>query len=450
MSKRVLFGGLVAALVLNLLVGAHVYRIYADAGEADDPYDNLKLFTMVLERVRKDYVDGDKLSYDKLVHEALEGMLGSLDPHSEFLDQRKFNDLREETEGAFGGVGLVVSKQGEALVVISPIDGTPAARAGILSGDQILRISGRVTDRLKSDEAVELMRGAPGTEVELTLLRPSTGETRDLKLKRDVIKVETVKDINGRTEFPVDDRGIGYVRIVQFGEQTSRELEEALRKLDQHKMKAMILDLRGNPGGLLDQAVEVCEKFLPRNQLVVTTEGRHPEEWAEFRSKGKGRYADLPVAILVNHGTASASEIVAGCLQDTTASGVSQAVVIGEDTFGKGSVQKIIPLPNGDALRLTTAKYYTPSHKVIHEHGITPDILVPMTDEQEAALQVRQGGGLDTLPDDRRQALSTVNDTQLERARQVLESFGLYSKRAAAAHPKPVPGKGGEKMVSSQ
>src|ERR1044071_5965084 len=371
MKKRLLYGLLLTALTLNLFLGARIYFSYAQAGEKDDVYQNIELFTRVLERVRKDYVDGDKVSYKDLIYAALKGMLNSLDPHSEFMEADKYNELKNDTEGLFGGVGIVISVRDNTLTVISPMEDTPAFKAGILTGDRIVKIEGRSTEKLSLPEAVKRLRGTPGTDVNISVLRPSTGQVRDLQLTRAEIKVDTVKDVNSRREFPLDDDKIGYIRLTQFGEQTSSELEDALKKLDKQGMQALILDLRNNPGGLLDQAAKVCEKFLPKSQLIVSTEGRHAEERSEFRSSGRGAHPTLPLAILVNNGSASASEIVAGCLQDTTAMGISHSIIIGEQTFGKGSVQKILPLGDGSALHLTTAKYYTPSHKVIHEKGIT-------------------------------------------------------------------------------
>jgi carboxyl-terminal processing protease len=262
----------------------------------------------------------------------------------------------------------------------------------------------------------------------MTILSPGSGMTRDVVLERAIIKVETVKDIDGRQEFPVWDGGVGYVRLTQFGEQTSSELDAALRKLSKQGMQSLILDLRGNPGGLLEQAVKVCEKFLPRKQLIVSTEGRRSADRSEYRASSNGRYLDLPLAILVNGGSASASEIVAGCLQDTTAEGKSRALVLGEQTFGKGSVQKVLPLEGGLALRLTTAKYYTPSHKVIHEHGITPDRIIPMTDRQQEALLIRFRGNMETLTPQEQAVLDENPDVQLERARRVLKGVSIYTQ----------------------
>ncbi|HAM72656.1 MAG TPA: carboxyl-terminal protease [Verrucomicrobiales bacterium] len=429
MKRRLLYGTLLTLLALNILVGAQIYLHGATAAaEGDDPYTSLKLFTTVLERVRSEYVDNSKLSYKDLVHAALKGMLSTLDPHSEFMDPPKYQDLKNDTSGEFGGVGIVVSMKSEFLTVVSPMEDTPGYKAGILSGDRIIKIDGHSTDRLGLPDAVKRLRGEPGSEVSLTILRPSNGQVKDYKLVRAAIKVDTVKDVNGKREYPVDDHGIGYVRLTQFGERTADELSEALRKLKDHGMKALVMDLRGNPGGLLDQAVEVCEKFLPRGELVVTTEGREGKQKSEYRARGGDKLSQLPLAILVNGGSASASEIVSGCLQDSTSKGLCRAVIVGEQTFGKGSVQSILQLQDGSALRLTTAKYFTPSHKVIHEKGITPDITVPMSEEEEQDLYLRRApGGLESLePKDRERAINT-HDTQLERAMDLLKGLTLYN-----------------------
>jgi carboxyl-terminal processing protease len=439
MKKSVLYGMLITALTVNLVVGASLYLAYAQGREADDPHRHYELFVNVLERVRKEYVDGEQLTYQDLIYGALRGMLDTLDPHSEFMEPDKYSELKKDTEGMFGGVGLVIGVRDEALSVITPLEDTPAFKAGILPGDRILRIEGMSTDRFTLQEAVKRLRGQPGTDVSVTVLTPGSDRVRDVTLTRAIIKVESVRDIHGRREFPVGPDGVGYIRLSQFGEQTSGELEQALKQLSKNGMRSLILDLRGNPGGLLDQAVRVAEKFLPRRQLIVSTEGRRPTDRAEYRSAGNGQYAGLPLVILVNGGSASASEIVAGCLQDTTGMGISRAIVLGEQTFGKGSVQKVLPLQDGTALRLTTAKYYTPSHKLIHGPGITPDIPVPLTEEQQQALMFRMRGTLESLAPEELELVEKYPDVQLERAIQVLRGLEIYTQRVPPGHRPALP-----------
>ena len=429
MKRRFVYGVLGLVLGANLLIGAKIYLYSAHAATKDDPYENYRLLSDVLEKVRQEYVDGEKLTYQELIHGALKGMLSTLDPHSEFMDKSKFEELKKDTQGEFGGVGVVISLNKEKkLTVVAPMEDTPGFRAGILSGDQIVKIDGKSTDKFSLEDAVKRMRGEPGTEVILTLLRPSTAQTKDYKLTRAAIKVDTVKDINSKREFPIGENYIGYVRLSQFGEKTSDDLEKALKKLEEQGMKALILDLRGNPGGLLDSAAQVCEKFLPRGQLVVSTEGRNLSQKTPYLATGRKKHPNLPTVVLVNGGSASAAEIVAGCLQDLQP--ITKAIVVGEQTFGKGSVQSILPLPDGSALRLTTAKYYTPSHKVIHEHGITPDIIVPMTDGQEEDLfRKRVPGGLESLEEKDRERIQNASDPQLERSLDVLKGVLLYTQR---------------------
>jgi carboxyl-terminal processing protease len=440
MKKSFLYSVLIAALAVNLALGAGIFLAYAQGREADDPHKHYELFVNVLERVRKEYVDGEDLTYQDLIHGALRGMLNTLDPHSEFMDADKYTELKKDTEGMFGGVGLVIGVREDALTVVAPMDDTPAFNAGILPGDRIIRIEGASTERFTLQEAVKRLRGAPGTDVTISVLTPGSGRLRDVTLKRAIIKVDSVKDIDNRRNFPLGEDGIGYVRLSQFGEQTSAELDEALKKLAKQGMRSLILDLRGNPGGLLEQAVRVSEKFLPRRQLIVSTEGRRAAERSEYRATSNGRYASLPMVILVNGGSASASEIVAGCLQDTTAARITRAIVLGEQTFGKGSVQKVLPFQEGSALRLTTAKYYTPSHKVIHGLGITPDIPVPMTEQQQEALLIRLRGGFESVnTDDAAHEDVTTADVQLERAMLVLKGLDIYTQRGPRGAPSTAP-----------
>ncbi len=427
--KRSLIYGLVAVLLaVNLAIGAHLYLTNAAAAEKDSAYPNLQLFSYVMGKVRKDYVDGQNLTYQDLVYSALKGMVSDLDPHSEFLDPEAYKELQSDTEGVFGGLGIVVQLRDNYLTVVAPIEDTPGFKAGILSGDRIIRIDGTDTDKMALPDAVKQLRGQPGTEVTITIQRPSTGAVRDIKLTRAIINVDMVKDINGRKEFPLGEDKIGYLRITSFGEKTGDELEAALKKLKAQGMKGLILDLRWNPGGLLDEAVDVCQKFLPRGELVVTTEGRNAEQNTKHYAEGSGdELHSMPMVVLVNAWSASASEIVAGCLKD-----LHRAVILGEKTFGKGSVQSILPLPdNAGALKLTTAKYYTPSHKVIHEKGIMPDCVVTMTDEEEQAAEVKRAtGGLDALEAPQREIAANTPDPQMDRAEDLLKGILLFAQRA--------------------
>jgi carboxyl-terminal processing protease len=427
MRKRLLYAVLLAVLGINLMVGA---RIYLNAAQASDRnvYQSMELFTRVLERIRSEYVDGDKVSYQDLIYGALKGMLNTLDPHSEFMEPVKYDELKKDTEGTFGGVGIVIGQRDNYLTVIAPMEDTPAFRAGVLSGDRIVKIDGKSTEKFSLQDAVKRLRGEPGSEVTITTYRTSSAQSRDIKLTRAEIKVDTVKDINSKREFPISENGIGYVRLTQFSELTNDDLEESLKRLEHQNMRALILDLRNNPGGLLDQAVKVCDKFLPRDVLVVSTEGRGHPARSPYRSSGRFKHPDYPMVVLVNTGSASASEIVAGCLQDH-----KRALIVGEQTFGKGSVQSILPLPDGSALRLTTAKYYTPSHREIHEKGITPDIVIPMTPEEEEALYFKRTPGgmesIDTLDEKRREFVKNVHDIQLERAMDLLKGITLFTDR---------------------
>jgi carboxyl-terminal processing protease len=426
MKRHLIFGVAAAALLLNLILGAAIYLNPARAAEQKDSMDaNMDLFADVLQKVRAEYVDGTNLTYRNLTYSAIKGMVGTLDPHSEFLDAQDYQQLQDDTEGQFGGLGLNVTVQSNYVVVVAPMEGTPGFRAGILTGDRIVKVDGRSVERMPLGDVVKQLRGAPGTPVTVTIQRPATGEEKSIMLTRAIIQMDMVKDINGKKEFPLGADGIGYIRITEFGDRTGDELQAALDRLKAQGMKALVLDLRWNPGGLLDEAVKVCQKFLPFGQLVVSTEGRDPAQDIVRRAEGRGdELKGEPVVILVNFGSASASEIVTGCLQD-----LRRAVILGEKTFGKGSVQSIMELPEHTALKLTTAKYYTPSHRVIHEHGIEPDIVVPMTGEQEAALLLtRSAAGLEPSKATNGVHSAQIEDVQLERANDLLKGILLYGE----------------------
>lgn len=443
MKRRVIYGVVVLVLSLNLFIGARMYFSSAQAAERDSAYPSLELFSFVMEKVRKDYVDGQNLKYQDLVYGALKGMLNTLDPHSEFMEPDKYKELQNDTQGAFGGLGIVISMKDNFVTVVAPMDDSPGFKAGIMTGDRIVRIDGKSTDRMSLQDAMKSLRGEPGTEVRISVFRPSSSQLKEYKLARSMITVDMVKDIHGKKEFPLGEDKIGYVRLVQFGEKTSDDLEAALKKLKAQGMQALILDLRWNPGGLLEQAVAVCEKFLPRGQLVVTTEGRNPAQNSSRHANGHDELPKMPIAILVNLGSASASEIVAGCMQD-----LNRAIIVGEKTFGKGSVQSILPLQDGSALRLTTAKYYTPSHKVIHEEGITPGFPVAMTEEEQRAVQLQwTPGGIESLDEKDRELVSQVHDPQLNYATDLLKGITLLTQRNSVPEKRIARG---EKMAAAQ
>ncbi len=434
MKRRLVFGLVLLALVVNLAMGAKVYLNAAKPVADDDSVQaNMELFNDVIQKIRSEYVDGKDLTYQQLVYAALRGTVSKLDPHSEFLDAESFQELQDDTEGQFGGLGLVVAAKNGYVTVVSPMDDTPGFRAGILAGDRIIKVEGKLVQGKELTDVVKNLRGDPGSSVTLTVQRPSTGVTKDYTLTRAIIQMAMVKDLNGKKEFPLLENQIGYLQITQFGDKTGEELEAALDKLRQQHLKGLIIDLRWNPGGLLDQAKAVCQKFLPAGELIVSTEGRHVVE-KYFAEGGGDELPGVPIVLLVNLGSASAAEIVTGCLQDR-----HRAVVLGEKTFGKGSVQTIFPLDDGSALKLTVAKYYTPSHKVIHQHGITPDIYVPVSDTEEAALIIKRApGGIEALPDADRARVAAMPDQQLDRAQEVLKGLILYQHITSAPKPQKV------------
>lgn len=374
--------------------------------------------------VHDKYVDPDDVDYEELTQAALQGMLRSLDPHSELLVQSKYEDLQSQTRQEFGGIGIQIERRDERITVIAPIAGTPGERAGIMPGDQIIKVDDIGTEDAAIDKIVELLRGAPGEKVQLTLNRPQTGEVLEKTIVREVIQIDSV-----RNEHLIDGK-IGYVQITQFGDRTGSELVAALDSLEEQGMRGLIIDLRNNPGGLLTASVEVAQPFFERNELVVYTQGRDESSRYEIRAGRNGKERNYPIAVLINSGSASASEIVAGALQDT-----KRAVIVGETSFGKGSVQSIYPLRNESALRLTTAKYYTPSGKVIHERGVIPDIVVELPLEDEVKLRVqRNRPGLDD-PEEflLRFGFEPIEDRQLQAAIQALNGIFLVADQQSRA-----------------
>ena len=331
-----------------------------------DTYRQLNLFGDVFEKIRNDYVE--KPDEAKLIEAAINGMLSSLDPHSSYMDAKAYRDMQVQTKGEFGGLGIEVTEEDGVIKVVSPIDDTPASKAGILSGDMIIAIDDEAVQGLTLDQAVDKMRGAVNSAVKLKIVRKGVKDPLDIKIVRDVIKVQSV-----RSHVETDD--IGYIRITQFTEQTGEGLRAAMTKfktdIPADKFKGYILDLRNNPGGLLDQSIEVVNAFVDKGE-IVSTRGRNPDDAQRFNARPGGDLSSgKPVVVLINGGSASASEIVAGALQDH-----KRATLIGTRSFGKGSVQTIMPLGEDGALRLTTARYYTPSGRSIQAKGIDPDVQI--------------------------------------------------------------------------
>src|SRR6201987_1758329 len=355
--------GLLAASLATLVLFSLRQDVGAAASNSTDTYKQLNLFGEVFERVRAEYVDD--ISDDSLVESAINGMLTSLDPHSNYLNTKNFNDMKVQTRGEFGGLGIEVSMENGLVKVVSPIDDTPAARAGVKPGDLITHLDGDPVQGMTLPEEVEKMGGPISSEIKLTIRREGK-EPFDVKLIRATIKIQSVRS-------HLEGDNIGYIRITTFNEQTDVGLNNAMKNLKQKpggKLLGVILDLRNDPGGLLDQAVAVADAFLEKGE-IVSTRGRRSEDAQRYNARPGDIAAGLPVAVLINGGSASASEIVAGALQDH-----HRAILLGTRSFGKGSVQTIIPLPGHGAMRLTTAQYYTPSGRSIQAKGIEPDIVV--------------------------------------------------------------------------
>ncbi len=359
MKKRYFLSAGAVLLFFLLVVGISRETRVLATGET---YEQLNIFSEVLHLVQQNYVED--VDTKKMVYGAVRGMLDALDPHSTFMEPDTYRELQVDTQGKFGGIGIQIAVRDKQLTIIAPIEDTPGDRAGLKAGDHIVKVEEEWTKDLSLMEAVKRMRGKPGTKVTLTIMRKGFKKPQRFEITRAIIKVKSVKVKT------IDDE-IGYVRLSQFQQDSSRELGNGMKKLMKDgKIRSLILDLRNNPGGLLDEAVKVCGKFLNEGTLVVYTKGR-VEEKQEYKIKGDFDFPRLPTVVLINGGSASASEIVAGALQDW-----GRAIIMGTQTFGKGSVQTVVPLSDGSGLRLTTAKYYTPRDKSIQNVGITPDIVV--------------------------------------------------------------------------
>jgi carboxyl-terminal processing protease len=405
-----------------------VSPVQAQDSKNRETYRQLELFGTVFDQIRSNYVEEPKI--DEMIETAINGMLTSLDPHSSYMNEKTFRDMQVQTRGEFGGLGIEVTMEDGLVKVMSPIDDTPASRAGLKSGDKVSHLDGEPVRGLTLQQAVEKMRGPVGSSLKLTILR--TGQKPfDVTLTRAIVTVNPVKA-------RIEDKDIGYLRITSFTEKTTSSLEKAMAKLNREtkgKIRGYVLDLRNNPGGLLKEAISVSDAFLDRGE-IVSTRGRKKEEGQRWNAKKGDITNGLPVVVLINGGSASASEIVAGALQDHR-----RGIIIGTQSFGKGSVQTIIPLPGHGALRLTTQRYYTPSGRSIQAKGITPDItveqlqLTELSDENQrrekdlrGALDTPEKKG--TTNGDTNGNNAKVKDYQLTRALGILRGIALYQQKA--------------------
>ena len=412
------------ALALVLLVVSFVVLPQGGriATAARDTYDTLETFATILAVVQKNYVES--VDSEKLVEGAISGMMSSLDPHSAYLTPEQYKELQVETRGSFGGLGIEITIRDDILTIIAPLEDTPASRAGIKPLDQIVKIDGVLSKGMTLTRAVSMMRGPKGADVILTLRREGR-DLFDVPITREVINVKSVKDIK------LYDGRYGHVRVAQFQEGTARELREALDKLDEEAggdLEGVLLDLRRNPGGLLNQAVKVVDIFIDAG-LIVYTDGRMESQNQRFFAQADGTRGDAPMVVMVDEGSASASEIVAGALQDH-----ERAIILGKPTFGKGSVQTILPLGSDAALRLTTARYYTPSGRSIQATGIQPDVVVGREAQGARAgaeFSIREADLSGHIPADAKAESAvdkTGSDAQLERALDLLRTWKVFSR----------------------
>lgn len=360
------FGIILAVLSMTTLAISQI-----DRNTKDDLYAQIELYSYVLTTIQADYVEEQKPK--DLIYGSLKGMLATLDPHSQFLDPDEYKELKTETQGKFGGLGIEISIKDGLLTIITPIEDTPAWEAGIKAGDRIVKIEGELTKDITLGEAVKKLRGKVDTSVSITVLREKDFELKDFTIVRKVIHIQDVKHV----QILKDD--IGYLRLTEFREDSAKAFHEGLEKLKKEGAKSLILDLRNNPGGLLNVAIKITEEFLSDGETIVSTKGRRITQNTISKSHNKDHVITWPIVVLINEGSASGSEILAGALKDN-----KKAIILGTTSFGKGSVQSVIPMPDGSGLRLTTSKYYTPSGISIHGTGITPDIIVePIYPEDE-------------------------------------------------------------------
>jgi carboxyl-terminal processing protease len=439
-TSLILLGAAAGAAMTLLAVQPRIVFLGATAkAAAADTYRQLNLFGDVFERVRADYVE--KPDDSKLIETAINGMLAGLDPHSSYMDAKSFRDMQVQTRGEFGGLGIEVTMEDGLIKVVAPIDETPAAKAGVMANDIITKLDDEQVQGLTLNQAVEKMRGPVNTKIKLTIMRKGQDKPVEVSITRDVIRVRSVRS-------QTEGEDVGYIRLTQFNEQTTEGLKKAITdisaKISDDKLKGYVLDLRNNPGGLLDQAISVSDAFLQKGE-IVSTRGRNAEETQRFNARAGDLTKNKPLIVLINGGSASASEIVAGALQDH-----KRATVVGTRSFGKGSVQTIIPLGSGNgALRLTTARYFTPSGRSIQAKGISPDIVVQQDVPEElkagadipseaslpghlSAEGAEQTGSQSYVPPDPKNDKALRLALDLIRGRQVNPAFPPKPNQAAA------------------
>jgi carboxyl-terminal processing protease len=399
-----------------LLSSISIFFNFQAYSDNDKAYEKLKLMIDIMEVIDKNYVS--EVNTKDLAVNAIKGMVSSLDPFSQYMEEKAFKDMRNETEGAYSGVGLRIMSKDNFITVVSPLPGTPAYRIGILPNDRITKINGKSTNGMSTDEAVDLMRGKSGKKIKLTIARGNAADELKFNLVREKIKIETVRTT-------MLDDAVGYIRLSEFNAQSDEDIKKVLYDFKKQSMEAFILDLRNNPGGLLDSAINIISLFIEDKQLALMTKGRKEETKREYYTNGKADFVDIPFVVLVNKGSASASEIVSGALQD-----FKRALIIGSNTFGKGSVQTVVPLPDGTALRFTIAKYYLPSGRPIShsnekksKNGITPDIVIPITVEEEVKLYAQSdmifSNNKDTKTTDEKKNI--IEDKVLNKAIEIIK-----------------------------
>ncbi len=386
--------------------------------EKFDPegYSSIEKLIMVMHILRSQYVDEKQVSYKKLIDGALKGMLYSLDPYSVYEVGGKLKGTVEQVKGEFCGIGIIVSTKNKVIEIISPMEDSPAFKAGIKAGDIITEINKEDVISMSMHECIENLKGKPGTKITIKVYRKKEDKSLEFTITRRMLTISPVKGIN----IVQDD--IGYIRLVQFSHPTTQKMILALKKLvKEDKIKGLVFDLRWNPGGLLNQAIKVCSLFLDEKKLVLTTEGRETKHKKSFYSLKCDKYTKIPIVILINSFSASASEIVAGCLQDH-----KRAVILGETSYGKGSVQSMLRVSKESAIRFTTSKYYTPSHKIIHENGVEPDINIEISEKDERTLAyqiVNYPGKINPKRKD------TIEDVQLKRAVNILKGLQILQNK---------------------